>query len=92
MPLRIRSQDGLCSAQINQYDSIILSFVTPDWRKMPRLVHDAMTHANENSIIQCRDIMISGRVLALIRAGVIEARGDLSHMRTTEIRLAPSTS
>lgn len=72
--LRIVSDPGLSSAPITFYDDELLSYTIPHWRKVARIVGEAL--ANQREFAQCSDLFLAARVRALAKAGRLEARGN----------------
>lgn len=86
-PLRIIRNDRLCSAPITEFDHLLLSFADEHWRKTARVIGEAMARSWDDNGIQTEDLLLGGRIWALVEAGRLEARGDLSHWRHSEVRL-----
>jgi len=84
-PLRVVSDTGLTSAPITFYDEELLSYAVGHWRKVARLVGEALT--NENGFAPGNDLLLAARVRALAKAGRLEARGNPLKMRFSEVRL-----
>lgn len=84
-PLRVVSETGLSSAPITFYDRELLSYAAPQWRKVARIVGEAL--ANQEGFARCGDLLLAARVRALAKAGRLEARGDPLKMRFSEVRL-----
>ena len=86
-PLRIVSADGLVSAPITFFDSAVLSSATSAWRKMARVLGEALVQSWEGDLHPVGDLVLTARIRALAEAGRLEWRGDLFDMRNCEIRL-----
>jgi len=84
-PLRVISETGLSSAPITFYDDELMSYAVPHWRKVARIVGEALT--NQHEYYRCADLLLAARVRALANAGRLEARGDPLKMRFSEVRL-----
>ncbi|HXP77779.1 MAG TPA: DUF3658 domain-containing protein [Stellaceae bacterium] len=84
-PLRVVSETGLSSAPITVYDDELMSYAVPQWRKVARIVGEALT--NQHEYFQCADLLLAARVRALAKAGRLEARGNPLEMRFSEVRL-----
>jgi len=84
-PLRVVSEAGLCSAPITFYDQELMSYATPQWRKVARVVGEALS--KQEGFVQCGDLLLAARVRSLADAGRLEARGNLLKMRFSEVRL-----
>jgi len=84
-PLRVISETGLSSAPITFYDEELLSYATPAWRKVARVVGESL--ANQREFAQCGDLFLAARVRALAEVGRLEARGNPLKMRFSEVRL-----
>jgi hypothetical protein len=84
-PLRVLSKEGLNSAPITFYDDELLSYAVPTWRKVARIIGEAL--ANQDEIFRCGDVLLAARLRALANAGRLEARGNPLKMRFSEVRL-----
>lgn len=85
-PFRIVTDDGLASASIDYFDPSILAQATGEWRSVARVVGGAMA-GNSDPYFQVGDLMLHARVVALVEAGVLLAKGDPWDMRS-RVRLA----
>ena len=84
---RIVDRSGIRSAPLDYFDSLILSRVVADWQKSARVVGSAMADAFKDGYHNGGDLAVFGRLRALAAKGDVEARGDLSQMRSSEVRL-----
>ncbi len=84
-PLRVVSGAGLGSAPITFYDDELMSYAVPAWRKVARIVGEAL--ANQDGFFRCGDLLLAARVRALAKAGRLEARGNPLKIRFSEVRL-----
>jgi hypothetical protein len=84
--LRIVSGTTLLNAPLHQFDPLILSFVTAEWRRLVRVVSNVLASFYEDRVHQCNEVFLKGRIYALIEAGMIEAGGDISSLANFEIR------
>ncbi len=76
----------MVSAPIDHFDSLLIEHTTTEWRKVARVIGDAMG-ANSSVYDQVGDIMLFARVVALIDQGKLVADGDPSDMHVTRVRL-----
>lgn len=90
-PVRIIEQAELCSAPLSRFDSLLLAIATQEWQKMARMVADALFIQIEEGVNQIGDGFLAARIRALAAMGQLELRGDISAMRTTEVRRGPSS-
>jgi hypothetical protein len=89
-PLRVvDAQCNLVSAPIEYFDALLLGFATAEWRGMTRIIADALVQFMDDDLYQTGDLVLHVRLRALVEAGRLEGRGDLSHMRLCELRLPP---
>lgn len=90
-PFRVVGDAGLISAPVDHFDQVLLDAASPGWRKLARVVGDAM--ADERSLCQVGDLMLQARAVALVEQGRLLAKGDPWEMRACEVRLpdAPPT-
>lgn len=86
-PIRIASTDGLVSAPITIFDSLIESSATTSWSKMTRVLGEALIQSFEGGFQPVGELVLVARIRALAEAGDLEWRGDLYEMRNCEIRL-----
>jgi len=85
-PFRVVTATGLVSAQLDYFDSSLLQQVTPEWKKVVRVIGEAMVLCDE-SYFQVSDTMLLARVVALVGEGKLLADGDLRDMRSSRVRL-----
>ncbi len=89
-PFRVIGASGrLESAMINHFDALILSCITIEWRKMARVVGDALATFRENGLYQTGDLVLYARTYDLAESHCFEWRGDLANMQKCELRFAP---
>jgi hypothetical protein len=68
----------------NRIDTLILSLTSDRWQKVARIVALASDRAAEGEDFE----MIAGRICVLVEEGKLQAKGDLSRWRHSEIRRA----
>jgi hypothetical protein len=90
-PLRQVEGDELVSKPLSHFDALLLSCVVENWRKMARVIGEAMMGGLDNDFHQVSDFFLHTRLRALVQSGVIEAVGDVMRMGYCEVRL-PSRS
>lgn len=83
-PFRIVTAGGLISAPANHFDPIILERVSKEWKRIARVVGEAMAY---QPYMQVGDLMLLMRVVALVHEGKILADGDPWDMRSSSVRL-----
>jgi hypothetical protein len=76
---------ALSAEFIEKIDATLLSQVLVQWRKVAMVVGMAMS-ALENRRTGIPDIYYAQRVRFLVERGELEARGDPSRMRYSEVR------
>jgi uncharacterized protein DUF3658/uncharacterized protein DUF1835 len=87
-PLRVVDGDELVSAPISFFDSLLMSCVTDNWRKVARVVGQALVLPMDDCIIGPGDLFLMARVNALVESGRLEIRGKpASGMHASEVRL-----
>ena len=87
-PLRvIDEQLSLASAPITYFDGVLLDCATAEWRKISRVVGEAMASSLADDIRQTGDLVLFPRAYELVEQGALEWRGDLSDVRKCEVRL-----
>jgi hypothetical protein len=82
--------DGLRSAPITFFDQQLLSFAKATWQKPARIIGETMAEwvgPPMEPYFQAGDGILAARVFALVDAGVLEGRGDLTDIRQSEVRL-----
>ena len=84
-PFRVVAGQDLVSAPISFFDELLLSCAGTEWQKTARVIGAALLKS-EASV---GDVVLLGRLRTLAAAGSLEARGDLSKMRSSEVRLPP---
>jgi len=70
----------------NMTDSLILSSASDRWQKVAKIMASVSEHQNSAASLAA----IENRIRALIDDGMLEAKGDLSKWRFSEVRLAKS--
>jgi Protein of unknown function/Domain of unknown function (DUF1835) len=86
-PLRVLKEGQLVSAPMSHFDPLVLSCVTLEWRRAMLTVGYALASYLDDGCFQTTDTVLCTRIRALIQAGQIEARGDLSDLRRAELRV-----
>ena len=91
-PLRvIGPHQTLESVGLDHFDSLVLSCSTPEWRKMARIIGEALASFWESGLYQTSDLVLYARICELAEAKRLDWRGDLSNMQNCELRLPPAT-
>jgi hypothetical protein len=85
-PFRVVTPTGLVSAPVDHFDALLIERATPEWRKIGRVVGDAMG-CNLKPYWQVGDLMLRARVVALVGEGKLLADGDPWDMRSCRVRL-----
>jgi Protein of unknown function len=75
----------------SQIDEVILSVLTPKWRKVAMIIGMAKD-VFENKQIEIDEDTLASRVEALCEEGRIESQGNLSNWRGSEVRLPQAPS
>ena len=89
-PLRIIRGARLQSAPITAFDELLLSCADERWVKTARVIGRALAESWDGDGIQVDDLVLGARVPALVAAGRLDGRGDLSDWRHSEVRLSPA--
>ncbi len=77
----------LSEAKINSIDSALLSNISPQWRKVARVVSATMAE-QKNRKAGIPDVFYAQRVSLLVEKGIIESQGNLKAMRYCEVRVS----
>ena len=85
-PFRVVTATGLVSAQLDYFDPSLLQQATPEWKKVVRVVGEAMAFCGE-PYFQVDDTMLLARVVALVGEGKLLADGDPRDMWSSRVRL-----
>jgi hypothetical protein len=86
-PLRMIGSSGdLESVDLDYFDALLLSCSTPEWRKMARIVGEALVSFWDSGLYQVGDLVLFARLRRLAEAGRLEWRGDLSQRSRCELR------
>lgn len=85
-PFRVVSPAGLVSASLDHFDSGLIKGASQEWRKIARVVNEAMGD-NSEPYYQVGDLMLLTRVVALVEEGKLLADGDPWDMRASQVRL-----
>jgi hypothetical protein len=94
-PLRVVDAGGLRSAPITFFDQQLLSFAKASWQRPARIIGEVIMEwvgPPTEPYFQAGDLILAARVIALVEAGVLEGRGDLTNIRQSEVRLANQSS
>jgi hypothetical protein len=86
-PLRVLSEGKLVSALLSFFDPLLLSCATPEWQKAARVIGQALWESSAASVLQTGDLVLCARARALVDAGRLESRGDLSDIQNSDLRL-----
>jgi hypothetical protein len=76
----------LVSAPADHFDHLLMEQVTSEWSKVARIIGDTMGF-NYEPYWQVGDIMLLGRVIALIDEGKLFAEGNPWDMHSCRVRL-----
>lgn len=86
--LRIVTPDlALASVPLTYFDAELLKTIQPRFLKSARIIGEVMSRSCDADIYDVGDFFLSRRLLALAKAGLIEAAGDLRRIRHSEVRL-----
>jgi hypothetical protein len=85
--LRVLEDGRLVSADEAHFDPLLLSFAQPHWIKAHRIVGQAMAEGPDDTAMPVDSVYLNGRVAALVKAGKLEARGDVRNELESEVRL-----
>ena len=77
-------------ARLAYIDSLLLSKAEVTWGQPARVVGHVFVQLLDEGLGQTGDAVLFARLRTLIKAGLIEKRGDPSHIRYCEIRLPDS--
>lgn len=84
--------DALTPAQVEAIDRELLRASDLQWRKVARVVGTVMFGDWPGKPDGLADVFYAQRVAGLVRAGKLQAQGDLARMRFSEVRLTPLTA
>lgn len=88
--LRVVADGQLVSAPITAFDDLLLSNARKFWRKVAMVVGMTMSNQDNSGVLAHPEMVLAGRVRALIDAGRLEFEGcDPFEMRFSEVRLTP---
>jgi hypothetical protein len=85
-PFRVVSEVGLVSAPIDYFDPLLMEWVTPEWRKVARVIGDTLGR-NLEPYYQVGDLVLRWRVAVLIENGKLLADGDPRDVQSCLVRL-----
>jgi uncharacterized protein DUF3658 len=92
-PLRVLDREKLVSAPISFFDSQLLSYASPKWQKVARIISKAIVSQMNDGIRQTDDMVLTARIDAMATSGRLEIRGASAHeMRKSEVRLPKASS
>ena len=81
--------EKLSNSELEQVQSQILTHCTKHWRKVAMVV--AQTMSENKQLKGIPDIFYSHQIRLLVEAGKLESQGNLSRMRSSEVRLPTAT-
>jgi hypothetical protein len=79
--------DALTPSQLEAIDRELLRASDVQWRKVARVVGTVMMNDWSGKPERNADVFYAHRVARLVRLGRLEAQGDLTRMRFSEVRL-----
>ena len=84
-PDQVKLVENLTDADVKAIDDALFESTSNRWRKVARVVATAMLDypCSDEGI---PDVYYSQRVQALVKNGLLESQGNLSHMRYSEVR------
>ena len=92
---RFESQDdldivqALSESEVKLIDDWLMSFATHNYQKVAMLVAESLKLSDENNLLtDVPDIYFGIRVEGLVEKNLLEGEGDLTKMRSSEVRLA----
>lgn len=85
-PFRVVTPQGLASAPIDHFDSLLLKYAEPEWTSVARVIGHAMADDRER-YAQVGDWMLYTRIVALVDAGRLIADGDVREGYRRRIKL-----
>ena len=89
--VRLIENGELVSAKNDCLDDLVLSYVTNTWQKPAMVVGRVMGHGmfldDKETNYPVSDWFITVRLVGLVEAGIIEAKGDPYEIRLSEVRL-----
>ena len=65
------------------YDAELLKFITPDWQKVNKLLHNFLSKAKETT----GDMYLLWRLKLMIDSGKIDSQGAIKNMKDFEVKL-----
>ena len=81
--------DQLTESELKAIDKALLSNATDRWRKVAMVIGSTMMHLPDR-VPGIPDVFYAERVRKLVEHGLLESQGNLTYMRFSEVRLAPS--
>jgi hypothetical protein len=88
-PLRVLGADGLASAPITHFDSLLLSHAKTQWQGATKVIGMVLGDFWDASLLQTGDLLLAARLRALADAGHLESQGNLFDIRHCRVRLPP---
>jgi len=86
--LRVLDADlAFRSASINHFDEELLSFIRPRSLKAARIIGDVISKHQAQDVSQVDPMILSARLHALAKAGLLESQGNLWKIGSSEVRL-----
>jgi hypothetical protein len=85
----IDAHRALVSAPIDVFDPLLFACAKPQWQMLARVIATALGKQFERGARQAGDLVLFARARALAELGRLQWRGDLSTLRSCEVRLPP---
>lgn len=76
-PLRILDGGELVSVPISFFDSRVTSQMTDQWQNVQRVLGEALVSGPDDCVLECGDVFLLGRIIALVKGGRLELEGEL---------------
>jgi hypothetical protein len=78
---------ALTAEQVAEIDAVVLSNITPAWRKVALIVAKTLRHF-QDAQPELPDVYYAMRIAELVQRGELESQGNLRRMRFSEVRLS----
>ncbi|GFO68205.1 hypothetical protein GMLC_17840 [Geomonas limicola] len=85
-----RTPEQLTEADLKEIDAALLENASVNWSKVSRIVLATMIERGDG-VTGLPTTFYTERVVGLVQAGSLEARGDLTDMHLSEVRRTAST-
>jgi hypothetical protein len=84
--LRVLMDGGLASEPASFFDDALLRATPASWQTIAKTIEEVWVLSFRDNVFQVSEMVLTGRIRALVNLGSLECRGDVDDIRAGEIR------